>query len=96
MAMEEGSGGRGLDRATNERKALKDALSDYDTPVGWLRGREGIALAKELLELAKEPQGAMESNAYEERVKGRAMEVLALHERPGPETGETREEGGTG
>ncbi|MCK4971517.1 MAG: hypothetical protein KAS77_13360, partial [Thermoplasmata archaeon] len=63
----------------------------YETPVRWLSGKEGVTLAEELLTVAKEEQGDMGAATYAERVKARAMEVLALHERPGPPT---EEEGG--
>jgi DNA repair exonuclease SbcCD nuclease subunit len=74
-----------LDRATIEDRTLEEAISDHDTPVPWLRGAEGVALARQLLNIAKEEQGDLSAQRYLDRVKGRAMEVLALHERPGPE-----------
>ncbi|UCC92407.1 MAG: metallophosphoesterase [Thermoplasmata archaeon] len=83
----EGGGIEGLDRAQIERGALEAAIPADDAPVPWLAGSEGIALAEELLAVAKEPQGDLAKAKYEERVKGRAMEVLALHERPGPGEG---------
>jgi len=90
----EGSGGApGMDRETIELRALGTALEAYDTPVGWLKGREGVELARELLTVAKEPPGDEGTARYVERVKGRAMEVLALHDRPGPDT---KDDGGKG
>ncbi len=93
MAVElDGVGGiTGLDRRQIERLALEKALDSYETPVRWLSGKEGVILAEELLTVAKEEQGDLGAATYAERVKARAMEVLALHERPGPPT---EEEGG--
>jgi DNA repair exonuclease SbcCD nuclease subunit len=82
--LEDGEGGPGLDRAQIERRALEGSILDRETPVEWLKGKEGMALAEELLRVAKEPQGDMGASMYAKRVKGRAMEVLALHNRPGP------------
>ncbi len=82
------AGSQGADRAGIEDRALRDALDGYDTPVHWLRGEEGVALARELLAVVKEERGELSAARYQERVKTRAMEVLALHQRPGPgETG---------
>ena len=81
----EGSGATpGADRAEIEDRALRDALDGYATPVPWLRGEEGIALARELLAVVKEERGEQSATRYQERVVARAMEVLALHQRPGP------------
>ncbi len=84
VGLEAGDIGSGLDRAQIERRALEGTVLDCETPVEWLKGKEGVALAEELLVVAKEPQGEMGKARYEERVKGHGMEVLALHRRSGP------------
>jgi DNA repair exonuclease SbcCD nuclease subunit len=81
---EVGEGTSGMDRDEIERRALERAVRDQEAPVGWLNGEEGVSLAAELLGVAREPQGEMGATMYVDRVKGRVMEVLALHERPGP------------
>jgi hypothetical protein len=53
----------------------------------WLRDDEGLDLAKELLRIAKEDMGDLSGSKHTEAVKARCMEVLALHERPGPDQG---------
>ncbi len=93
LELEAAGGGVGADRATIEDRALETALSDHRTPVPWLRGRGGIELAKELLQVAKEPPDGEASSRYQQRVKGRVLEVLALHERPGPGSSEGGDEG---
>jgi len=77
-------GAPGADRSGIEDRALREALAGQATPVPWLRGEEGLALARDLLAVAKEERGEMSVARYQERVKARAMEVLSLHQRPGP------------
>ncbi len=81
----------GLDREAIEDRALRDAIGEPGTSLPWLRDKEGLALAKELLRIAKEDRGDLSEVKHTEVVKARCMEVLALHERSGPEPG-----GGTG
>jgi exonuclease SbcD len=84
-----GGGGdlAGLDRDAIEDRALREALAEAGTPVGWLRDEEGLDLAKELLRIAKEDRGDLSEARHVEAVKTRCLEVLALHERPGPDPG---------
>jgi DNA repair exonuclease SbcCD nuclease subunit len=83
----------GMDRRSIEGRALEAALSDYDPPLRWLGGKEGIELARELLAIVKEPPEGEGTDRYHARVKVRTMEVLALHERPGPEEGKGGDDG---
>jgi DNA repair exonuclease SbcCD nuclease subunit len=83
-------GGRdlsGLDREEIEDRTLRQALDGSEAPVPWLRGEEGLDLARELLRIAKEDRGDLPEAKHTEAVKARCMEVLALHERPGPDAG---------
>ncbi len=87
VTLEGREGLTGLDKAGIEDRALREALEGYDAPVAWLRDGEGLALAKELLQLAKEDRGDLTETRHTEMVKARGLELLALHERPGPEGG---------
>jgi hypothetical protein len=84
----DGEGTAGLDRAQIERRVLEELSMDEGTPLDWLTGADGLVLAEELLGVAKEPQGDLSKARYEERVKGRVLEVLALSERSGSQGGE--------
>ena len=77
----------GLDREEVEGRTLRQALEGSEAPVAWLREEEGLDLARELLRIAKEDRGDLSEAKHTEAVKARCLEVLALHERPGPDTG---------
>jgi hypothetical protein len=86
QAVGPGGGGAGpisgSTREEIERDALDRALTDYQTPVEWLRGEAGVALARELLEVVREDPGDLPVAKYTRRVIDGARGVLDLQGRP--------------
>jgi DNA repair exonuclease SbcCD nuclease subunit len=74
----------GENRREIEARALSNAMKDYQPPLEWLRGDDGISLARELLDIVGEGQGDLSSERYTKSILERSQELLALHKRPGP------------
>jgi DNA repair exonuclease SbcCD nuclease subunit len=87
VALEGGGDLSGMDREAIEEHALRGSLDGAENPVEWLRGDDGLDLARELLRIAKEDRGDLPEAKHADAVKARCLEVLALHERPGPDKG---------
>ncbi len=77
----------GATREEIEADALDRALADHASPLEWLKGEEGIALARELLNVVREDPGELPAAKYTKRVLDASRLVLDLQDRPG-----TREE----
>ena len=73
----------GATREEIEEDALTRSLADHASPLEWLKGGEGIALARELLKVVREDPGEMPAAKYTKRVLDAARQVLDLGDRPG-------------